>query len=157
MLSFAGSVFRAAALGLLALFLLTSLPTAAIRVVQRTGYAVLRWREPPLATRRRILGEPYVAAIDRIRQAVPPDGEYLLVNGGSKWEAGPYWMRFELAPRRARFLGLLSELPDGERLRSSLQPFRDSPVVVAFREGQPPLLMDVESFLRELDRLHGRG
>ena len=65
-------------------------------------------------------------------------------------------MRFELAPRRARFLGLLRDLPDGETLRRRLPP-GDSPVVVAFLEGRPPVLLDRESFLRELDRLHGGG
>jgi hypothetical protein len=155
-LSYAGSAFRAVTLGLLALFLLTSLPSAVRRVVQRAGYAVLHRREPPLAARRRVLGEPYAAAVDRIRQAVPPDGEYLLVNGGSKWEGGPYWTRFELAPRRCRFLGLIGELPDGETLRRRLPPSARR-VVIAFGEPRPPVLMDREGFLRWLDRLHGGG
>ena len=155
-LSFAGSVFRALALGLFGLFLAAALVQSGAHVVRRAGYAVLRGAEPPLATRRRLLGEPYAEAIERIRRAIPPDGEYLMVNGGIEPEGGPYWVRFELAPRRARFLGLLRELPDGETLRRRLPP-GDSPVVVAFREGRPPVLLDRESFLRELDRLHGGG
>lgn len=154
--AFAGSVFRALAWGLFALFLAASLVQAAVHVVRRAGYAVMRLAEPPLAARQRLLGEPYAEAIERIRRAVPAGGEYLLVNGGTEPEGGPYWVRFELAPRRARFLGLVGELPDGETLRLRLPP-GDCPVVVAFREGRPPVLLDRESFLRELDHLHGGG
>jgi len=152
-LSFAGAVFRALTLGLFALLLLVSLPQTALHVVRRAGYAVAHWNESPLAARRRILGEPYADAVARIRRAIPPGGEYLLVNGRSEWEGGPYWARFELAPRRARFLGLWSELPDGETLRRRLPP-QPSLVVIAFRDGEPPVLMDRETFLRELDRFH---
>jgi hypothetical protein len=156
MLSFAGSVFRAVTLGLFAVFLLASLPQTVLHVAGRIGYAASWLTEPPLAARRRVQGERYVDAIENIRRVVPIGGEYLLVNGGQEWQGNPYWLRFELAPRRARFLGLLSELPDGETLRRRLAPGR-SPVVIAFPEGVPPVVMDRESFLRQLDRLHGRG
>ena len=151
MLSFAGSVFRALTLGLFVLFFLAALPQAAVHVAERTGEAIRRWNEPPAAARERILGEPYAAAIERIRRAVPRDGDYLLVDGAPAWEGGSYWVRFELAPRRARFLGPWSQLA----LRGRLP--QGSLVVIAFGDGVPPLMMDRESFLRELDRVHGGG
>jgi len=152
MLSFAGSVFRALTLGLLVVFFVAALPQAAVHVAERAGETVRRWNEPPEAARRRLLGEPCAAAIERIRRAVPPGGEYLLIEGAPPWEGGSYWVRFELAPRRARFLGPLSELAVSRRL-----PPQGSLVVIAFGDGDPPLMMDREAFLRELDRIHGGG
>jgi len=150
MLSFAGFVFRALTLGLFVLFFLAALPQAAVHVAERTGEAIRQWNEPPAAARRRVLGEPCAAAIERIRRAVPRDGEYLLVDGAPPWEGGTYWVRFELAPRRARFLGPWSELASRRR-----RPPDGSLVVIAFGDGVPPLMMDRESFLRELDKVHG--
>jgi hypothetical protein len=152
MLSFAGSVFRALTLGLFVLFFLAALPQAAVHVAERAGEAIRRWNEPPEAARQRILGEPYAAAIERIRRAVPRNGDYLLVDGAPAWEGGSYWVRFELAPRRARFLGPRSELASRRRL-----PPEGSLVVIAFGDGVPPLMMDCESFLRELDKVHDGG
>lgn len=154
MLGFAGSVFRALTLGLFALFLLAQLPQAIERTARRVVYAVSLRATPPRDVRRLVFGPPYVDAIARIRRVIPRRGAYVLVNGGREWEGGPYWTRFELAPRRARFLGLLSELPGSEVVSGSLPT--ELPVVVAFSDGVPPLLLDRESFLRELDRFHDR-
>ena len=155
--SFADSVFRTVVLVLFGLFLAVSLPTAAIRTAKRTALAVSTLGESPEGARRRVLGERWVDAVDGIRRAVPENGAYLLVNGGLEWEGGPYWARFDLAPRRAIYLGQLAELPDGETLRRSLPPNAPQYVVLAFREPFPPILMKREDFLRELDRRHGRG
>jgi hypothetical protein len=153
-LSFAGSVFRALALGVFVLYLGLAAPPAVSRTARWTLQALSVAGEDLAAARRRALGEPWVAAVAEIRRRIPPDGEYLLVNGGAEWEGGPYWVRFDLAPRRARFLGLWSELPESGVLRRSLPP---GPrwVIIAFREPQPPILMRREDFLRALDRSHG--
>jgi hypothetical protein len=153
--SFAGSAFRALALGVFALFLLHSGAATALRVHQWVGQAASLAGEDSLAVRRHVLGISYVRAIERLRRAIPRDGEYLLVRGKTEGEGGgSYWVRFELAPRRARFLGGWSELPDGETLRRRLPP---GPrwVIIAFSEPRAPVLMEREDFLRALDRSHG--
>jgi hypothetical protein len=153
-LAFAGSVFRALALGIFALFLLLSLPPALSRSARWVVQASWVAGEDSAAARRRTFGDPWVSAIEEIRRTIPRDGVYLLVNGGAEWEGGPYWVRFDLAPRRARFLGLWSELPESGVLRRSLPP---GPrwVVIAFHEPAPPLLLGREDFLQALDRYHG--
>jgi hypothetical protein len=153
-LSFAGSAFRALALGIFALFLVLAVPPAVSRSARWMAQAALVANEDLDAARRRSLGDPWVTAIEQIRRKIPRDGEYLLVNGGTEWEGGPLWVRFDLAPRRARFLGLWSELSDGDALRRSLPPSTRW-VIIAFREPQPPILMEREDFLRALDRSHG--
>lgn len=154
MSSFAGSAFRALALGVFALFLLHSGAATALRVYQWVTQTASLANEDSLAVRRHTLGISYVRAIERLRRAIPRDGEYLLVRGKTEGEGGgSYWVRFELAPRRARFLGGWSELPDGETLRRRLPPGRW--VIIAFSEPRPPVLMEREDFLRALDRSHG--
>lgn len=157
MRTFADSVFGTIALVLFGLFLAVSLPTAAFRTAQRTALAVSTLPESPEAARRRVLGPRWVDGIERIRRAVPENGAYLLVNGGLDWEGGPYWARFDLAPRRAIYLGVLSEMPDGETVRRSLPKNAPDLVVIAFRQPFPPLLLRREDFLRELNLRHGRG
>ncbi len=154
MLAFAGSVLRGVALGVFALSIAFAIPSAVSRTVRWVGQAASVAGEDLSTVRRRYLGDPWVSAIDEIRRAIPRDGEYLLVNGGTKWGGGPYWVRFDLAPRRARFLGLWSELTDAGALRGRL-PEGLGYVVIAFREPQPPILMRREDFLRALDRSHG--
>lgn len=157
MRSFADSVFRTVVLVLFGLFLIVSLPTAAVRTAKRTALAVSTLGESPEAARRRVLGPQWVDGVEAVRRAVPENGAYLLVNGGLEWEGGPYWVRFDLAPRRAIYLGQLAELPDGDTVRRSLPPNAPDFVVIALREPYPPILMKREDFLRELNRRHGRG
>jgi hypothetical protein len=148
------AILRAVALGLFGLFLVLSVPRALTRSAWRFSLAASTVGEDPAAARRRLMGEPWVEAIERIRQAVPRDGEYLLVSGG-EWALGcPYWVRFDLAPRRALYVGQANQLTDVAKLRSDLEP---TPlwVVVAFQDRQPPLLLDRETFLAGLERMHG--
>lgn len=152
-LSFAGSVFRAVALGLLGLFLLISIPTAAIHAGVRLVQAVTLAGEDSAGARRRVEGEAYMKAIEQIRRTIPRDGEYLLVDGGEEWQGGSYWVRFDLAPRRARFLGMLRDLPGPGRLADRL-PASARWVVIAFY-GRPPILIDREAFLLRLGEGHG--
>ena len=155
MWSFAGSAFRALALGVFAIFLIHSGFSAVLRSSRCLDRAAAVAGEDSFAVRRRELGVSYVRAIEVLRRAIPRDGEYLLVRGASEGEGGgAYWVRFELAPRRARFLGGWTELPDARTLRRKLPP-GPRLVVVAYSEPRPPLLMDREDFLRALDRSHG--
>jgi hypothetical protein len=139
---------RSLAAGIFLLFLATAVPPA----IQQSGGRVL-WGaslagEDPQAARRRFLGEPWARAIDEIRQVIPPDGEYLLASAEGAEDT--YWIRFELAPRRALFLGRWSRLPAG-----ALLPPGPRWVVVAFEEPRPPLLLTREEFLRRVDRSRG--
>lgn len=154
MSSFAGSAFRALALGALALFLVQSGASTVLRSAQWIGQAASLAGHDHAAVRRWVRGGPYVKSIERIRRAIPRQGEYLLVRGGTEWEGGAYWVRFELAPRRARFLGVWGELAAERKPRRELPP---GPrwVVIAFSEPRPPVLMRREEFLRALDRAHG--
>jgi len=155
MLSFAGSTFRALALGAFAIFLAHSGYWTLFRVSNCMRQAAPLFNEDTLAIRRRTLGPSYVRAIERLRREIPRDGEYLLVRDVTEGDGGgAYWVRFELAPRRARFLGDWTALPDGRTLRRKLPP-RPRQVIIAFTEPRPPLLMDREDFLRALDRSHG--
>jgi len=153
-LSFAGSVFRAVAIGLLGLFLVTSIPPAAVHTGTRGVQAARQAGEDSAGAWRRVQGEDYVQAIERIRRTIPRDGEYLIVNGAPEWHGGPYWVRFDLAPRRARYLGLLSELAGRDGLeRLPAGPTGPHWVVVAYPDRQPPLLIEREVFLRQLRQL----
>jgi hypothetical protein len=155
MLSFAGSTFRALALGVFALFLVHSGYLTASRAAAGIAQAASLAGEDSRAIRRRTLGPSYVRAIERLRRAIPRDGEYLLVRDVTEGDGGgAYWIRFELAPRRARFLGDWTGLPDGRTLRRELPP-GPCQVIIAFTEPRPPVLMDREDFLRALDRSHG--
>ena len=59
--------------------------------------------EDARGARERSLGAPVVESLDAIRRAIPSTEEYLLVDGGEEFQGATYWVRFELAPRRARF------------------------------------------------------
>jgi len=154
-LSFAGSVFRAVALALLAAALLAALPLTATRVARRLSEVVSLAGEDARSAHVRVLGASAAAALDVIRQAIPEDGEYLLVDGGEELQGATYWVRFELAPRRARYVGRLSEMA-GPARRPWRLPAGPRWVVVAFPR-RPAVLLDRGDFLREMELSHGPG
>jgi hypothetical protein len=144
---------RAAALALFALFLAVSLPSAAVRAAKRLAQAAGLAGEDWSAARRRVFGAPWVEAVEAIRRTIPRDAPYLLVDATREEEGGAYWVRYELAPRPALFLGKVQDLPPPDRLARQLAggpPW----VVVALRDREPPLLFPREVFLRAMDRLH---
>jgi hypothetical protein len=154
-LSFAGSAFRALALGAFALFLVHSGCLTGLQAAGTITRAAALADEDLAAVRRRMLGPSYVRAIERLRRDIPRDGEYLLVRDVTEGDGGgAYWVRYELAPRRARFLGDWNRLPDGRTLRRRLPP-GPRLVVIAFTEPRPPVLMDRDDLLSALDRAHG--
>jgi hypothetical protein len=144
-------VLRRAALVLFALFVLTSLPVAAWRALGRLGFALSRAPESVPQARLRILGPEVTAAYDALRRAIPRDGEYLLIDGGTPDQGNPLWVRFELAPRKARWLGAWSALPSSEELRRRW-PATARYAVIALPERQPPVLLSQEELLSALER-----
>jgi len=156
-LAFAGSVLRAAALVLLAVSLLAALPLAALRVARRLSEVVPLAGEDSRGAHVRTLGAAAADALDSIRRTIPPGGDYLLLDGGEEWQGSTYWVRFELAPRRARYVGRLSEMSGASTrdLRQTLsQPGGPRWVVVAFPH-DPALLLDRGELLRRMDAKHG--
>ena len=153
MLRLVDSVLRTAALVLFAAFLVTALPKALRRSIERTASAVSWAAETPEAARRRVLGPEVAAAYDRLRSAIPSDGAYLLVDGGTLGQGSPYWVRYQLAPRKAVLAGDLGHLPSAEEVLRHWPPgIRYA--VVALPEGAPPVLMERGDLITTLVRVH---
>ena len=129
-----------------------SIPPAVVHTGTRVVQAARQAGEDSAGGWRRVQGADYVAAVERIRRTIPRGGESPIVNGAAEWHGGPYWVRFDLAPRRARYLGLLSELAGQDGLAARRLPAGPTGphwVVVAFPDRQPPLLIEREAFLRQ--------
>lgn len=150
MLRFTEHGLRAAARWLLALSLLASIPLIGARAGRRIVEAFLRLGEDARGARARVLGAAAVEALDEIRRTIPEDGEYLIVEGGGPWDGAAAWVRYELAPRRARFAGSLS----GEILRPVVAA---GPrwVVIAMPDA-PARLVDRGDFVRQMEMARGR-
>jgi hypothetical protein len=146
-LSQAGSVLRALALALFAAALVLAVPEAAEIAGKRIVLAVSRLGEDSHQARRRFLGPDYVAAVDEIRRVIPPGGEYLLADGGTERQGAAVFLRYELAPRRARFVGRLRDVRDPAQWASKFPPGSPGPrwVVVAY-PGKPAALVDRADF-----------
>jgi hypothetical protein len=135
------------ALVVLAVHLAVAVPFALARSAKRSLAAARHLDETPREARQRTFGAAYVAAIEEARRAIPEDGVYLLVDAQDREEGAPFWVRFDLAPRRALFLGKLSELPPPAKLRA-----RARVVVLATGGRRPPNVLDRATFLRSLER-----
>jgi hypothetical protein len=151
----AGAWFRRLALAAFLLSLIAGLPLTAVRTLRRVGRATVALGEDARGARVRLLGAATVRALDSLRQAIPADGEYLLVDGGEELQAEAYWVRFELAPRRAVFVGRLSEMERAPRPARELPPAARW-VVVAY-PGGPPRLLSREALVDLLEARRGRG
>jgi len=137
---------------MLALSLLAVFPLAALRVARRIGEVVLLAGEDSRVAHARVLGAAAADALDSIRRTIPPNGEFLLLDGGAEWQGATYWVRFELAPRRARYAGRLSEIAEAGKNWSL--PAGPRWVVIAFPH-DPTILLDRDDFLRRMDAKHG--
>lgn len=100
-------------------------------------------------TRELAFGDAWVLAVDSARAVVPPDGTYLLTRGAGAPEGSEHWPRYELAPRRALFLGAAEQLPSTAHLRRMYG--EESWVVVACEPYEPPRLMPLWHLLHDLD------
>jgi hypothetical protein len=158
-LTFAGSVLRAAALVLLAVSLLAAVPLAALRVGRRILEVVPLAGENARGAHVRVLGAAAADALGSIRRTIPPNGDYLLLDGGAEWQGATYWVRFELAPRRARYMGRLSEMSSEagpvRQLRQTLSLAGGSRWVVIAFPHNPAVLLDRGELLRRMDANHG--
>ncbi|HEY4593500.1 MAG TPA: hypothetical protein VIJ61_13880 [Thermoanaerobaculia bacterium] len=157
MLPRSGNVFRVLQALVLALFaasLLVSLQQAAKRSWVRIDQAAKHLGEDSRQARRRVLGASWVAAEEEIARAIPAGGEYLLVDGGEERQGATLFLRYQLAPRKARFAGRLSEVANPARWAASL-PAGDRWVVVAYT-GRPPMLVGRSDFPRWLETTLGR-
>ena len=150
MLSRARSLFRASVLALFAIALLVAIPQAWRNARGRIVLAASHLGEDSRQARRRVLGARWVDAEAEIRRAIPPDGEYLLVDGGEERQGATLFLRYQLAPRRARFAGRLSEAASAANL-----PAGPRWVVVAY-PGKPPVLVGRAEFPRWLKGTLGR-
>jgi hypothetical protein len=121
---------------------------------KRIAQAASMLGEDSHQARRRFLGPAYVAAVDEVRRAILPGGEYLLVDGGTERQGAALFLRYELAPRRARFAGRLTEVRDPSRWAARL-PHGPRWVVVAY-PGRPAVLVDRADFPRWVEGAVGR-
>ena len=150
MLPFAGSVFRVLTLALFAASLLVGLAIGTYNSGQRLLGAAGYWGEDSAASRRRVMGDGWVETIAAIRRAVPRDGAYFLVDGGGPRGGAHYFVRYDLAPRKARYLGFLDDLVDPAKVSAAMPP---GPrwVVITVPGDEPPVLLDRDEFLRQLE------
>lgn len=144
-----GRLVSSLALALFAAWLAVAVPWSLLKAA-RSGRLALRVAgETPLEMRQRTYGPVYAEAIEEIRRTIPPDGAYILINGNPEEEGGPLWVKYDLAPRRAVFLGKLHELDDVERLRKRF-PRAARWVVIAHGSYGRPQLIERFRFIRQL-------
>lgn len=145
------SILPRLALGLFAVFLAVSLFRAAAETA-RNGVLLFSARgETPYEERLRAYGSEYVRAIEEIRRTIPRDGAYILISGVSEAEGAPYWVKYDLAPRRAVYLGELHALQPADRLPNRM-PRAARWVVIAYGSDRPPLLIERFKFIQERKR-----
>lgn len=150
------SIFSTFALGLFAAFLVLSLFRSAVETA-KNGILMYSLRgETPIQERARCYGPVYTHEIETIRRTIPRDGAYVLINGDPAEHGGPFWVKFDLAPRRAVFLGDLNSLGRVERLKKRM-PRAARWVVIAYGPYRKPVLIERYKFVQGLEeRLRGK-
>lgn len=144
-----GSVFATVALVLFGLFLAVAVPWAGYKSARAVWHALHQLDETPYQARSRTFGPGYTDSIAEIRRTIPPGGAYLLLNGDDRDEGGPIWVRFDLAPRRAVYLGKLKDVTTADRLRRRA-PKAARWVIIARGPYHPPVLIERFRFMRQL-------
>lgn len=142
------------ALGLLVLAVAAAGKPMVDESLRRVRQARRRAGETSLDARRRLFGTAYIDAVERIRDELDPDEPYLLVEGGERAEGNALWLRYQLAPRPASFLGQIDEIWDAGQVRRRL-PGKVHWVIVAQSQTRPPQLIPRHDFLRWLERRDG--
>jgi len=135
------------ALALFGLLLAVSLAGASLRSAQRIWAAAVHAGETPLEERSRIFDPVYVQRIEEIRRTLPSDAVYAIADFDPFEQGSTYWVRFDLAPRRAVFLGSLQELSP-RLVRERM--VRDARWVIVTSFGRPPELYPRHEFLQKL-------
>ncbi|HEX3127379.1 MAG TPA: hypothetical protein VH394_08620 [Thermoanaerobaculia bacterium] len=143
------------ALALLALQLAVAVPRALLRSAREGSNLLAHWSETPYERRVRTFGPGYAQAIEKIRRTIPVDGAYALINAHPDVEeGGPVWVKFDLAPRRAVYLGKLDEVGSAERLRRRM-PRAARWVVITYGAYDPPVLIERFRFIRQIEERKG--
>ena len=140
----------AASLGLLASYLVVTVPTSLVQAVRHVRDDVHHLRESAVEARGRVFGAEFVAGIERIREALGPDEPYLLIDGGAPQEGAALWVRYELAPRPALFFRD-PRADDAQWLRKRI-PRAVRWVVVAPGGRKPPVLYRRYQYVQELEQ-----
>ncbi|HEX5720929.1 MAG TPA: hypothetical protein VF179_32540 [Thermoanaerobaculia bacterium] len=142
------SILPRLALGLFAVFLAVSLSRAAVETA-KNGVRLYRTRhDTPLKDRSHAYGPVYAQEIEKIRRTIPRDGAYILINGDPGEHGGPFWVKFDLAPRRALYLGDLDHLGNIDRLKRRM-PRAARWVVIAYGPYRRPVLIERYKFVQE--------
>lgn len=102
----AGVVFFAAYLAAMSASVIPRLSFGVARLLDPWTHLNETW----IRTLARQRGGEYAAAIASIARALPPDATYGLVDAVDLRDGGGYWIRFDLAPRKAIYLGTLEDL-----------------------------------------------
>lgn len=148
------SLLALVALGLFTVFLAVSTFRAAFETAKDIALLYQARGETPFQERSRAYGPVYTHEIEVIRRAIPRDGAYILINGRPDEEGGPLWVKFDLAPRRAVYLGYLGDLGDVERLKKRI-PRAARWVVIAYGSYERPVLIERYKFVRSLKEKQG--
>jgi hypothetical protein len=128
--------------------LTVSLGWTAAKSLRRIEKAFLYAGESALDERSREFGRPYALAIEAIRRTIPRHDAYALIDGDPEELGGALWVRFDLEPRRAVFLGLRKDLPKtANELRRRLPP--DIRWAVIGYANAPPVLVDLRQLPAE--------
>lgn len=136
------------ALALFGLLLAVSLAWSSVRSVRRIWRAALYAGETPLEERSRLFDPKYVQGIEEIRRTIPLHGVYALVDADPVEKGSVFWARFDLAPRRAVYLGFLQDLRSPRIVRERL--IREARWVIVTSVHRPPVLYERRDFLRQL-------
>lgn len=148
------SLLAVLALGLFAVFLVVSASKAAWESAETIALFYEARGESSFHERSRAYGPIYTHEIEVIRRTIPRDGAYVLFNGRPEEEGGPLWIKFDLAPRRAIFLGDLDDIGDVERLKKRI-PRAARWVVIAYGSYDRPVLIERYKFIRSLKEKRG--
>ncbi len=143
-----GTALRVVATVLVGAYLVCAVPRAADISLFMLRLPARAAGESLTAARARLFGKEYTGAIEEIRRRVSAGEPYALVAGDGQESGGAYWVRYDLAPRRAVFLGRLERLRDAAGLGRAL-PVAVRQVVVAYA-GRPPRLVERRRFLLEI-------
>jgi len=147
-------LFARLALGLFAIYLAASISHAAYDTVRNGRLAYILRGEKPVEERARCYGPGYTEQIEAIRRTIPPDGAYILLNSNPGEEGGPLWVKFDLAPRRAVYLGNLEDVGSVERLKRRM-PRAARWVVIAHGPYRPPVLIERYKFVQAREKKKG--
>lgn len=139
------------ALALFGLLLAVSLAWSTGRAVRRIYWAHLYAGETPLEERYRHFGPDYALAIEEMRRVIPPHGVYALVDADQAELGSVLWVRFDLMPRRAVYLGHLHELRNRRMVRERM--IQEARWVIVASVRKPPVLYERQQFLNKLGGL----